>query len=100
MSLAEILSNTKASELIEEGRVLHSVTRETTVGQTLQILADHRLLSVPVKNQDSQFTDFVDVLDIVSFLVTCCKNIDLVKNKVEAFTEHQVGNIISNIKKK
>jgi len=93
----ELIKNTTVDDLIESGRALYSVGNTATVEETLQVLADHKVLSVPVKDNDSgEYTDFVDVLDIISFLSTLCKDINsLVHMKVESFTEQAVGEIVN-----
>lgn len=92
----ELLSKTTAGDLIEKDRALYSVNSNTTIEETLQVLAKHKVLSVPVHNDSNETTDFVDVLDILSFLVSICKDINsLVSLKVETFTEKPVGEVVS-----
>mmetsp|Transcript_20526 Transcript_20526/g.35029 ORF Transcript_20526/g.35029 Transcript_20526/m.35029 type:complete len:296 (-) Transcript_20526:95-982(-) len=93
----DIVRETSIADLIESGRPFYSVDSSATVEETLLSLADNKVLSVPVKDAESgEYTDFVDVLDIISFLSTLCKDINsLVRMKVESFTDQAIGEIVN-----
>merc|ERR1712100_389524 len=97
MGFKDIVRETSIADLIESGRPFYSVDSSATVEETLLSLADNKVLSVPVKDAESgEYTDFVDVLDIISFLSTLCKDINsLVRMKVESFTDQAIGEIVN-----
>jgi len=93
----DFLQTTTASQLVEADRPLFSVPKTATVEETLAVLGDNKLLSVPVQDPDSPsgFCDFVDVLDIVSSLVSHCKDLNSVPVKVETFTQQPVIEVVN-----
>ncbi len=69
--LCDVLERTTLNDLIgEKGKEIVMVKEDTKLGECIRILADNHILSLPVQAKDSiDILGFVDVLDILSFVI-------------------------------
>jgi len=75
----DYLRNTKLSSLFPANRSqIHHVTTETPVGEAFQTLIQQKILSMPVfEEKSATFVSFIDLLDVVYFIIESLKGTDL-----------------------
>jgi len=78
VTFKQVVLTTPIQALIPGNGKVVSVEKDASVGRALKVLADNRILSVPVADAtvETGYAGFVDVLDIVGWLVTTCKDMN------------------------
>eukprot|EP01130_Rhizamoeba_saxonica_P011598 TRINITY_DN4822_c0_g1_i2.p1 TRINITY_DN4822_c0_g1~~TRINITY_DN4822_c0_g1_i2.p1 ORF type:complete len:103 (+),score=6.87 TRINITY_DN4822_c0_g1_i2:263-571(+) len=69
-----VIKGHKARELISSSLV--QVSDTDTIGQVLNVLLEHKFMSVPVANPDGVVYVFVDCFDLVLFILSRVQNGD------------------------
>jgi CBS domain-containing protein len=53
------------AEALVDPSVVYSCAEADPLDKAFQLLKEHKILSVPVKNNDGKYTSFCDILDLV-----------------------------------
>jgi len=61
------LGAVKVSTILPQEKDLVTITEDTTIEDTLKVLADKQILSVPVMSSDDELRGFVDIFQILSY---------------------------------
>jgi len=73
--LKKHLESTRVNQISHPNKILRTVSSNTTLEETIQILAEEDILSVPVYDpESSNYLGFVDVLDIVFAIIKIYSN--------------------------
>jgi len=81
-----------------EGWKLISVTEDTTVAQTLEIMGKNRIISVPVQKANGDALGIVDMLDLITFCSTKFMSVSLLAEEsyrmMEEFAQKPIKDIM------
>jgi len=79
-----LLAKTKVEELNStENRPIITVDQNESISSAFKKLLDHQILSVPVVLQDNSYYGFLDILDIVSWVVNLLGEESISKEDIE-----------------
>lgn len=61
------------AEALVDPTTIYACSESDPVEKAFQLIKEHNILSVPVKNTDGKYTRFVDILDLVECVAEVCR---------------------------